>query len=105
MTIDDLEIAILVPCHKEEVTIAKVVNDFRAQLPHASVYVYDNNSTDGVQATPIDVIKSLNSPLFFKLAFTQELPASYRLIGELRVEDERDFAFARIFEVTRGPGD
>ena len=46
MTIDDLEIAILVPCHNEEVTIAKVVNDFRAQLPHASVYVYDNNSTD-----------------------------------------------------------
>jgi len=46
MTIDDLEIAILVPCHNEEVTIANVVSDFRAQLPHATVYVYDNNSTD-----------------------------------------------------------
>jgi hypothetical protein len=61
------------------------------------------STPDGVQATPIDVIKSLNSPLFFELAFTQELPAGYRLIGELRVEDERDFAFARIFEITRGP--
>ncbi len=46
MTIDDLEIAILVPCHNEEVTIANVVSDFRGQLPHAVVYVYDNNSTD-----------------------------------------------------------
>ena len=60
---------------------------------------------DGVQATPIDLIKSHNSPLFFELAFTQEMPAGYRLIGELRVEDERDFAFARIFEITRGPRD
>lgn len=46
MKIDDLEIAILVPCHNEEVTIANVVNDFRGQLPHATIYVYDNNSTD-----------------------------------------------------------
>jgi glycosyltransferase involved in cell wall biosynthesis len=54
MTIDDLEIAILVPCHNEEVTIAKVVNDFRAQLPHASVYVYDNNSTDDTSQAAAD---------------------------------------------------
>ena len=46
MTIDDLEIAILVPCHNEKVTIGQVVNDFRRELPHATVYVYDNNSTD-----------------------------------------------------------
>ena len=46
MKIDDLEIAILVPCHNEEITIANVVNDFRGQLPHATIYVYDNNSTD-----------------------------------------------------------
>ncbi len=46
MTTDDLEIAILVPCHNEEVTIRKVVSDFREQLPNATVYVYDNNSTD-----------------------------------------------------------
>ena len=46
MKIDDLEIAILVPCHNEEITIANVVNDFRRELPSATVYVYDNNSTD-----------------------------------------------------------
>lgn len=40
-------IAVLVPCHNEAVTIATVVSDFRRYLPSATVYVYDNNSTDG----------------------------------------------------------
>ena len=39
-------IAVLVPCFNEEVAIVKVVADFRAALPQATVYVYDNNSTD-----------------------------------------------------------
>jgi len=42
-----LEVAILVPCYNEERAIAKVVADFRAALPEAAIYVYDNNSTDG----------------------------------------------------------
>jgi glycosyltransferase involved in cell wall biosynthesis len=41
------EIAVLVPCYNEERAIARVVSDFRAALPAATVYVYDNNSTDG----------------------------------------------------------
>ena len=41
-----LRIAILVPCYNEETAIAKVVADFRACLPQAIVYVYDNNSRD-----------------------------------------------------------
>jgi glycosyltransferase involved in cell wall biosynthesis len=40
-------IAVLVPCYNEERAIAKVVTDFRAALPEATVYVYDNNSKDG----------------------------------------------------------
>ncbi len=40
-------IAVLVPCFNEAVAIGKVVGDFRACLPGAVVYVYDNNSTDG----------------------------------------------------------
>jgi glycosyltransferase involved in cell wall biosynthesis len=45
------QVAVLVPCYNEERSIAKVVADFRAALPEAAVYVYDNNSTDGtVQA-------------------------------------------------------
>jgi glycosyltransferase involved in cell wall biosynthesis len=39
-------IAVLVPCYNEEAAIAQVVGDFRAALPQARVYVYDNNSID-----------------------------------------------------------
>jgi glycosyltransferase involved in cell wall biosynthesis len=39
-------LAVLVPCFNEEAAIARVVRDFRAALPQATVYVYDNNSTD-----------------------------------------------------------
>lgn len=39
-------IAVLVPCFNEEKSIGKVIGDFRAALPHAPVYIYDNNSTD-----------------------------------------------------------
>jgi glycosyltransferase involved in cell wall biosynthesis len=41
------QVAVLVPCYNEEHAVAKVVADFRAALPEATVYVYDNNSTDG----------------------------------------------------------
>ena len=40
-------IAVLVPCYNEAVAIPKVVADFRAALPDATIYVYDNNSRDG----------------------------------------------------------
>jgi len=39
-------VAVLVPCYNEETAIGKVVADFRAALPDAAIYVYDNNSTD-----------------------------------------------------------
>jgi glycosyltransferase involved in cell wall biosynthesis len=40
------QIAILVPCYNEEAAIGKVVADFKAALPDAEIYVYDNNSSD-----------------------------------------------------------
>jgi glycosyltransferase involved in cell wall biosynthesis len=43
---DCFEVAVLVPCHNEEATIGDVVEDIRQILPHAIVYVYDNNSID-----------------------------------------------------------
>ncbi|GAA4814340.1 glycosyltransferase [Nocardioides caeni] len=46
MNFDELEIAAIVPCHNEELTVAAVVRDLRAALPSATIYVYDNNSTD-----------------------------------------------------------
>jgi glycosyltransferase involved in cell wall biosynthesis len=43
-------IAVLIPCHNEELTVAEVVTAFRAELPQARVYVFDNNSTDHTAA-------------------------------------------------------
>lgn len=40
------KIAVLIPCYNEEKTVEKVVRDFRAVLPEAVIYVYDNNSSD-----------------------------------------------------------
>lgn len=39
-------IAVLIPCYNEELTIAGVVSQFRAELPEADIYVFDNNSSD-----------------------------------------------------------
>lgn len=40
------KIAVLIPCYNEAVTIKKVINDFQRELPEATIYVYDNNSSD-----------------------------------------------------------
>jgi glycosyltransferase involved in cell wall biosynthesis len=44
--ISEHRIAVLIPCYNEEKTVAQVVADFRAALPEATIYVYDNNSND-----------------------------------------------------------
>ena len=44
------KIAVLIPCFNEAATIRQVVSGFRAQLPDAVIYVYDNNSTDDTAA-------------------------------------------------------
>ncbi len=44
---DGLRLAVLLPCYNEAGAIARTVAEFRAALPHAIVYVYDNNSSDG----------------------------------------------------------
>lgn len=41
------KIAVLIPCYNESKSIAKVVKDAKEALPEATIYVYDNNSTDG----------------------------------------------------------
>lgn len=40
------KIAVLIPCYNEELTIEKVIKDFKKELPDAQIYVYDNNSKD-----------------------------------------------------------
>lgn len=45
--ISDLRsIAVLLPCYNEGLSIRKVVEDFRREIPQATIYVYDNRSTD-----------------------------------------------------------
>jgi glycosyltransferase involved in cell wall biosynthesis len=48
---DAVRVAVLIPCYNEETAIGKTVADFRAALPNAVIYVYDNNSTDGTMQT------------------------------------------------------
>ena len=43
---DALQYVVLIPCLNEEATIRKVIEDFRAVLPEADIYVFDNNCTD-----------------------------------------------------------
>ncbi|MBV9555597.1 MAG: glycosyltransferase, partial [Pseudolabrys sp.] len=54
-------IAVLVPCYNEELAIGKVVRDFQTELPAATIFVFDNNSSDGtfaaVQAAGAEVFR------------------------------------------------
>ncbi len=43
---NELQIAVVIPCHNEALTIEKVVQDFLKTFPQVKVYVFDNNSTD-----------------------------------------------------------
>ena len=47
---DDIDIAVLIPCYNEAAAIAAVVSGFRAALPQARIYLYDNNSQDATAA-------------------------------------------------------
>jgi glycosyltransferase involved in cell wall biosynthesis len=46
MTNAEPQIAVIIPCHNEAVAIGKVIDDFRAALPNATIFAYDNCSTD-----------------------------------------------------------
>ena len=48
--VDQDEIAVIIPCYNEAQTIGKVVDDFKREVPAATVYVYDNDSTDATAA-------------------------------------------------------
>lgn len=47
---DYSNVAVLVPCYNEELTVASVIDDFKQALPGAPIYVYDNNSSDATAA-------------------------------------------------------
>lgn len=45
-TVFDVDVAVLIPCYNEEMTIDRVIADFASALPRARIFVYDNNSSD-----------------------------------------------------------
>ena len=53
-----MKVAVLIPCYNEELTIEKVINDFKKELPESDIYVYNNNSKDKTKeiATNLGVI-------------------------------------------------
>ena len=57
------EVAVLIPCYNEEQTVAQVIHDYRAALPSAAIYVYDNNSSDRTS----EIVRELsqNDPRLF----------------------------------------
>lgn len=68
-------IAILIPCYNEELTVGSVIRDFHAALPEADIYVYDNNSTDNTraaaEATNIAVVR--HAPIQGKGAVVRQM--------------------------------
>lgn len=49
-----MNIAVLIPCYNEQQTIAKVITDFKKELPDAKIYVYDNNSSDNTSQVALE---------------------------------------------------
>jgi hypothetical protein len=63
--------------------------------------IFDPGPDGTPQPTPVPVIVSRNAPLFVALTFPDELPIEYQLVDEVRVEDDRNFAYARVFKIVR----
>ena len=55
------KVAVLIPCYNEAKTVKKVVEDFKRELPEATIYVYDNNSKDGTDKYYSTHISVLNN--------------------------------------------
>ena len=73
-------VAIVIPCYNEEITIAHVIKSFQKQLPHAQIYVFDNNSTDSTariaEEVGATVIKELRQGKgFVNQAFMEKIDA------------------------------
>lgn len=66
------------------------------------MYEIFTEGPEGVLPVPLNEVASRNAPLFVALTFDRDLPAEYELIDEVRVDDERDFAYARVFKINRG---
>jgi glycosyltransferase involved in cell wall biosynthesis len=78
---DYSNVAVIIPCKDEAVAIAKVIKDFKKQLPKCTVFVYDNNSTDGTA----DVAKKAGA----KIGYEQR-PGKGNVVRRMFSEIEAD---------------
>ena len=65
------------------------------------MYEIFERGPNGMQPTPIPAVAARNAPLFAALTFAPEFPENFRLIDEIRVKDDRDFAYARVFQIVQ----
>ena len=87
-----VDIAVLVPCYNEEAAISSVVADFRAALPNATVYVFDNNSTDKT----VEVARQAGA-----IVRTETLQGKGNVVRRMFADVEAD-SVQRIGAATRG---
>jgi len=72
-------------------------------IDYVFVHLYGifERGPDGLRPRPVQEIAARNAPLFVALTFATELPPEFELVDEVRVDDPRNFAYARIFRINR----
>ena len=74
-----MKTAVIIPCYNEAKTIERVIKDFREHLPHADIYVYDNNSTDGTYEIAKNAVLQFTVDNVFDREFYASEPTSGRV--------------------------
>ena len=96
MSISEYEIAVLIPCRNEESTIKKVIEGFKQNLPEATVYVYDNASTDSTfkkaQEAEAEVV-------------TESIPGKGQVVRRMFADTEADIYLLVDGDATYDPAD
>ena len=102
---------IMTPFHKQKILQAETMLrstpqqflDAVPQIDYVFVRMYGifEEGPEGVNLVPLQEVRIRNAPLFGALTFDEELPPNFKLIDELRVNDPRDFAYARIYKIVR----
>lgn len=100
---------LMTPLHEKKILEANAYLEmspaqFLRVAPHiryvfVRMYGVYNNGASGWEPATIAEVIAANSPLFVALTFSAEIPDGFRLISEARVDDDRNFAYARVFEV------
>lgn len=103
-------VAVLLPCFNEEVAIAKVVKDFRAALPGATIYVFDNNSKDrtvkeALSAGAIVRTETLQGKGNVVRRMFRDIDADYYIMADGDDTYEANLAPAMLGLAMRGPFD